>query len=69
MSDYNKDEYQQDAEELLETIEQVEETLAVMSQVVGQLKEQVAEHLDPCTIEMSAEEFLAQCENAEGKWH
>ncbi|KGD65338.1 hypothetical protein Y5S_01231 [Alcanivorax nanhaiticus] len=74
MSDYEKDEYLRDeylqeAEDLLETIEQVEETLTVMSKVVGQLKEQVASHLDHNTIEMSAEEFLEQCENLEGTWH
>ncbi|MGB1465273.1 MAG: hypothetical protein ACPG8O_02825 [Alcanivorax nanhaiticus] len=74
MSDYEKDEYLkeeylQEAEDLLETIEQVEETLTVMSKVVGQLKEQVASHLDHNTIEMSAEEFLEQCENLEGTWH
>ena len=65
----NRDDYQQEAEDLLETIEQVEETLTVMSKVVGQLKEQVASHLDPNTVEMSAEEFLDQCENLEGTWH
>jgi argininosuccinate lyase len=70
MSDYDdRDDYQQEAEDLLETIEQVEETLTVMSKVVGQLKEQVASHLDPYTVEMSAEEFLEQCENLEGTWH
>ena len=74
MSDYEKDEYLRDeylqeAEDLLETIEQVEETLTVMSKVVGQLKEQVASHLDHDAIEMSAEEFLEQCENLEGTWH
>ncbi len=74
MSDYEKDEYLkeeylQEAEDLLETIEQVEETLTVMSKVVGQLKEQVASHLDTDPIEMSAEEFLEQCENLEGTWH
>ena len=74
MSDYEKDEYLkeeylQEAEDLLETIEQVEETLTVMSKVVGQLKVQVASHLDTDTIEMSAEEFLEQCENLEGTWH
>ena len=47
----------------------MEETLTVMSKVVGQLKEQVASHLDPNTVEMSAEEFLDQCENLEGTWH
>ncbi|EKF73773.1 hypothetical protein A11A3_11853 [Alcanivorax hongdengensis A-11-3] len=71
MSDYDEreDGYQQEAEDLLETIEQVEETLSVMTKVVGQLKEQVATHLDSSTIEMSAEEFLEQCENLEGTWH
>lgn len=75
MSDQYDDEfqdYQEEARELLSTIEQVEETLSVMTTVVGQLKEQVAAHLDEDednTVEMSAEEFLEQCENTEGTWH
>jgi regulator of replication initiation timing len=67
-----RDDYREEARELLSTIEQVEETLSVMTSVVGQLKEQVATHLDEDdthTIEMSAEEFLEQCENLEGTWH
>ncbi len=72
MSDYEDyDDHKQEAQELLTTIEQVEETLSVMTTVVSQLKEQVAAHLDgdDDTVEMSAEEFLEQCENAEGTWH
>ena len=77
MSDHDHDDdyqdgYQEEARELLTTIEQVEETLSVMTTVVSQLKEQVAAHLDEdedSTIEMSAEEFLEQCENTEGTWH
>ena len=64
------EDHKQEAQELLSTIEQVEETLSVMTTVVSQLKEQVATHLDgDDTVEMSAEEFLEQCENAEGTWH
>lgn len=76
MSDHDHDDYQdgyqEEARELLTTIEQVEETLSVMTTVVSQLKEQVATHLDEDedpTVEMSAEEFLEQCENTEGTWH
>lgn len=64
------EDHKQEAQELLSTIEQVEETLSVMTTVVSQLKEQVATHIDgDDTVEMSAEEFLEQCENAEGTWH
>ena len=65
------EDHKQEAQELLSTIEQVEETLSVMTTVVSQLKEQVATHIDDGndTVEMSAEEFLEQCENAEGTWH
>lgn len=72
MNDQDHDDHQEEAKELLSTIEQVEETLSVMTTVVGQLKEQVAAHLDEemdNTVEMSAEEFLEQCENLEGTWH
>lgn len=64
-----KDDPKQEAADLLETIEQVEETLSVMTKVVGQLKDQVASHLDTTTVEMSTEEFLEQCENLEDTWH
>ncbi|MBM7333689.1 MAG: hypothetical protein ABGX87_09215 [Alcanivorax sp.] len=76
MSQYQDDDFQNDlheeARDLLSAIEQVEETLAMMTTVVGRLKEQVSAHLDgedDDTIEMSAEEFLEQCENTEGTWH
>ena len=72
MSDQDHDDFQEDARDLLSAIEQVEETLAMMTTVVGQLKEQVTSHLDgddEDTVEMSAEEFLEQCENIEGTWH
>tara|TARA_A100001391_G_scaffold172672_1_gene134234 strand:+ start:4140 stop:4391 length:252 start_codon:yes stop_codon:yes gene_type:complete len=64
-------EYQEEARELLSAIEQVEDTLAMMTSVVSQLKEQVTAHMggDEDTVEMSAEEFLEQCENVEGTWH
>ena len=64
-------EYQEEARELLSAIEQVEDTLAMMTSVVSQLKEQVTAHLDgdEDAVEMSAEEFLEQCENVEGTWH
>ncbi|KAF0804335.1 hypothetical protein ACRYJU_18990 [Alloalcanivorax xenomutans] len=59
----------QEARELLDTIEQVEEALTVMSTVVAQLKEQVASHLEDETEELTAEEFLERCENLGGTWH
>ncbi|MBZ2189787.1 MAG: hypothetical protein LAT61_07635 [Alcanivorax sp.] len=59
-----------DAEDLLTTLEQVEETLTVMSGVVGHLKEQVLSQLDEdAVVELSAEEFLERCDNANGTWH
>lgn len=63
------DDDDQDAEDLLATIEQVEETLGVMTSVVGHLKSQLAEQLDGQTVEMSAEEYLEQVENPDNVWH
>lgn len=63
------DDDDQDAEDLLATIEQVEETLGVMTSVVGHLKGQLAEQLDGQTVEMSAEEYLEQVENPDNVWH
>lgn len=66
MSDHDD----QEAEDLLATIEQVEETLGVMTSVVGHLKSQLAEQLtDGHTVEMSAEEYLEQVENTDNIWH
>ncbi|AFT71546.1 MULTISPECIES: hypothetical protein [Alloalcanivorax] len=59
----------EEARELLDTIEQVEEALTVMTTVVAQLKEQVATHLEDDTEEITAEEFLERCENLAGTWH
>ena len=59
-----------DADDLLTTLEQVEETLSVMTGVVGHLKEQVLAQLDDdAVLELSAEEFLERCDNATGTWH
>ena len=59
-----------DADDLLATLEQVEETLSIMTGVVSHLKEQVQAKLeDAGIIEMTAEEFLEQCENADGILH
>ena len=59
-----------DAEDLLTTLEHVEETLTVMSGVVSHLKEQVLAQLDEGDmVELSAEEFLERCDNATGTWH
>lgn len=59
-----------EAEDLLATIEQVEETLGVMTSVVGHLREQLADQLDGAeTVEMSAEEYLEQVDNPDGIWH
>lgn len=59
-----------EAEDLLSTIEQVEETLTIMTTVVSELKDQLMEQLGFVdTREMSAEEFLEYCENNEGVLH
>ncbi|MDF1781483.1 MAG: hypothetical protein P1U67_09325 [Alcanivoracaceae bacterium] len=59
-----------EAEDLLSTIEQVEETLTIMTTVVSELKDQLMEQLGFVdTREMSAEEFLEYCENSEGVVH
>ena len=59
-----------DADDLLTTLEQVEETLSVMTGVVGHLKEQVLAQLDEdAVLELSAEEFLERCDNISGTWH
>ncbi|AJD47589.1 hypothetical protein A167_01011 [Alcanivorax sp. S71-1-4] len=59
-----------DADDLLTTLEQVEETLSVMTGVVGHLKEQVLAQLDEdAVLELSAEEFLERCDNTTGTWH
>jgi hypothetical protein len=59
-----------DPEDLLGTIEQVEETLTIMTTVVSQLKEQLMEQLGVVdTRDMSVEEFLEICENADGVLH
>ena len=64
------DDLELDAEDLLTTLQQVEETLSVMTGVVGQLKEQVqAKVEEQGVVEMSAEEFLEQCENSDGVLH
>jgi regulator of replication initiation timing len=64
------DDYDYEAEDLLTTIEQVEETLGVMTTVVGHLKEQLVDQLEGAeTVEMSAEEFLEQVDNPDGVWH
>ncbi len=59
----------EEARELLDTLEQVEEALTVMTTVVAQLKDQVATHLEDDTEEITAEEFLERCENLAGTWH
>lgn len=59
-----------DPEDLLGTIEQVEETLTIMTTVVSQLKEQLMEQLGVIdTRDMSVEEFLEFCENSDGVLH
>ncbi len=61
------DDSAEDEENILETLAQVEETLSVMSSVVGHLREQVQSQTD--VLEMSAEEFLSHCENPDGILH
>lgn len=64
------DHLDQDTEDLLMTIEQVEETLSIMSTVVSHLKDQLMDQLGVIdTREMSAEEFLEYCENQDGIVH
>ena len=64
------DHLEMDADDLLTTLEQVEETLSVMTGVVGQLKQQVQARIEEQgVVEMSAEEFLEQCENNDGILH
>ena len=64
------DDLEMDADDLLTTLEQVEETLSVMTGVVGQLKQQVQARIEEHgVVEMSAEEFLEQCENSDGVLH
>lgn len=59
-----------DPEDLLGTIEQVEETLTIMTTVVSQLKEQLMEQLGVVdTRDLSVEEFLELCENSDGVVH
>ena len=59
-----------DPEDLLGTIEQVEETLTIMTTVVSQLKEQLMEQLGVIdTRDRSVEEFLEFCENSDGVLH
>ncbi|WP_229143946.1 hypothetical protein [Alcanivorax sp. 1008] len=59
-----------DPEDLLGTIEQVEETLTIMTTVVSQLKEQLMEQLGVVdSRDMSVEEFLEICENSDGIVH
>lgn len=64
------DDDDQEAEDLLATIEQVEETLGVMASVVGHLKGQLADQLEGTeTVEISAEEYLEQVDNPDNVWH
>lgn len=59
-----------DADDLLGTIEQVEETLTVMTSVVSDLKAQLMDQLGTAEIrEMTPEEFLEYCENSSGILH
>ncbi len=64
------DEHDDESEDLLATIEQVEETLSVMTSVVSNLREQLHERLEEGEPEtMSAEEYLKQVDNPSGVWH
>ena len=59
-----------DPEDLLGTIEQVEETLTIMTSVVSQLKDQLMDQLGIAdSRDMSVEEFLEICENSDGILH
>lgn len=59
-----------DTDDLLGTIEQVEETLTVMTSVVSNLKAQLMEQLGMAEIrEMTPEEFLEYCENGSDTLH
>ena len=64
------DQFDEETEDLLTTIEQVEETLTIMTSVVSHLKEQMLSQMGLVdTREMTAEEFLEYCENSEGVLH
>lgn len=64
------DQFDEETEDLLTTIEQVEETLTIMTSVVGHLKEQLLGQMGLVDArEMTAEEFLEYCENSEGIVH
>ena len=64
------DQFDEETEDLLTTIEQVEETLTIMTSVVGHLREQLLGQMGLVdTREMTAEEFLEYCENSEGVLH
>jgi hypothetical protein len=70
MSDQLDQEMDQETEDLLTTIEHVEETLTIMTGVVTQLKEQLLDQLGYVdSHEMTAEEFLECYENADGIVH
>lgn len=70
MSDQLDQDLDQETEDLLTTIEHVEETLTIMTSVVSQLKEQLLDQMGYAeSHEMSAEEFLEYCENADGILH
>ena len=61
--------YYNEAEDVLLALEQVEETIEVMGDVVGRLKEQLLTSMEPETIEMSFEEYLEECKNLDGVLH
>ena len=73
MSDQHDDDSQQpeeESEDLLATIEQVEETLSVMTSVVSNLRDQLRERLEEGDPQhLSAEEYLKQLDNPGGVWH
>lgn len=57
-------------EDILDTIEQVEETLTAMTDVIAQIKEHMLEQMGLTEyVELTPEEFLERCENISGTLH
>lgn len=63
------DQQDEESEDLLATIEQVEETLSVMTSVVSHLREQLVDRLEGDQGHPGTDEFLEQVDNPDGVWH
>lgn len=58
-----------ESEDLLSTIEQVEETLSVMTSVVSHLREQLVDRLENDENRSATDDFFEQVDNPDGVWH